>query len=148
MGAILSNWIVNAFSPDVTNLIGIYPNEVPFKIKISEGKDKPYFYKDGEGFNSKGVFIRVGSTKRVASFDEIQRMIRSHSSNDFESISIERDDLTFEYIENRFKEKGVRFDVYALSLIGKDNKYNNAALLLSDQNPTISKFAVFQGCIS
>lgn len=77
------------------------------------------------------VFIRVGSTKRVASFDEIQRMIRSHSSNDFELISIDRDDLTFEYIESRFKEKGVKFDVYAL-LIGKDNKYNNAALLLSD----------------
>uniref|UniRef100_Q0I123 HTH deoR-type domain-containing protein n=2 Tax=Histophilus somni TaxID=731 RepID=Q0I123_HISS1 len=72
-------------------------------------------------------------------------MIRSHSSNDFELISIDRDDLTFEYIESRFKEKGIKFDVYALSLIGKDNKYNNAALLLSDQNPTISKFAVFQG---
>ena len=142
---ILSNWVVNAFNPNVINLISIYPNEIPFKIKISEGKDKPYYYKDGEGFNSKGVFIRVGSTKRVASFDEIQRMIRSHSSNDFESISIDRDDLTFEYIESRFKEKGVKFDVYALSLIGKDNKYNNAALLLSDQNPTISKFAVFQG---
>lgn len=142
---ILANWLVNAFSPDVTNLIHIYSNEEPFKIKILEGKNKPYFYKDGEGFNSKGVFIRVGSTKRVTSFDEIQRMIRSHSSNDFESISIERDDLTFEYLESRFKEKGVRFDVYALSLIGKDNKYNNATLLLSDQNPTISKFAVFQG---
>ena len=142
---ILSNWVVNAFSPDVTNLIHIYPNEIPFKIKILSGKDKPYFYKDGEGFNSKGVFIRVGSTKRVASFYEIQRMIRSHSFNNFEAISIDRKDLTFEYLENRFKEKGTKFDMYALSLIGKDNKYNNAALLLSDQNPTISKFAVFQG---
>ena len=92
-----------------------------------------------------GVYVRVGSTKRVASFDEIQRMIRSHSSNDFERISIDRGDLTFEYIEKRFNEKGVKFDVYALSLIGKDNKYNQAALLLSDQNTTISKFAVFQG---
>ncbi|WP_246777992.1 AlbA family DNA-binding domain-containing protein [Mycoplasma zalophi] len=91
---ILSNWVVNAFSGDVTNLIHIFPNEEPFKIKILEGKNKPYYYKDGEGFNSKGVFIRVGSTKRVASDDEFQRMIRQHSSNDFESIKIERDDLT------------------------------------------------------
>ena len=98
---ILSNWAGNALSHDVTNLIHIYPNELPFKIKISSGKDKPYFYKDGEGFNSKGVYVRVGSTKRVASFDEIQRMIRSHSSNDFERISIDRGDLTFEYIEKR-----------------------------------------------
>lgn len=141
----LSNWVVNAFSPDVINLIYLYPNEVPFRIKILKGINKPYFYKDGEGFNSKGVYIRVGSTKRVASFDEIQRMIRQNTTNDFESISIIQDDLTFEYIENRFKEKGVKFDKYALSLIGKDSKYNNAALLLSDQNQTVSKFAVFQG---
>ena len=30
-------------------------------------------------------------------------------------------------------------------MIGKDGTYNNAALLLSDQNSSISKFAVFQG---
>ena len=142
---ILSNWIVNAFNPDVTNLIYIYPNETPFRIKIFKGKERPYFYKDGEGFNTKGVYVRVGSTKRPASFDEIQRMIRQHNQHDYERLLCHRDDLTFNYVENRFKEKGVLFDKYALSLIDKDDKYNNAALLLSDQNPTISKFAVFQG---
>ena len=142
---ILSNWIVNAFNPDVTNLIYIYPNETPFRIKIFKGKERPYFYKDGEGFNTKGVYVRVGSTKRLASFDEIQRMIRQHNQHDYDRLLCHRDDLTFNYVENRFKEKGVLFDKYALSLIDKDDKYNNAALLLSDQNPTISKFAVFQG---
>lgn len=142
---ILSNWIVNAFNPDVTNLIYIYPNETPFRIKIFKGKERPYFYKDGEGFNTRGVYVRVGSTKRLASFDEIQRMIRQHNQHDYERLLCHRDDLTFNYVENRFKEKGVLFDKYALSLIDKDDKYNNAALLLSDQNPTISKFAVFQG---
>ncbi|UYT07404.1 putative DNA binding domain-containing protein [Treponema denticola] len=142
---ILSNWIVNAFNPDVTNLIYIYPNETPFRIKIFKGKERPYFYKDGEGFNTKGVYVRVGSTKRLASFDEIQRMIRQHNQHNYERLLCHRDDLTFNYVENRFKEKGVLFDKYALSLIDKDDKYNNAALLLSDQNPTISKFAVFQG---
>ena len=142
---ILSNWIVNAFNPDVTNLIYIYPNETPFRIKIFKGEERPYFYKDGEGFNTKGVYVRVGSTKRLASFDEIQRMIRQHNQHDYERLLCHRDDLTFNYVENRFKEKGVLFDKYALSLIDKDDKYNNAALLLSDQNPTISKFAVFQG---
>ena len=142
---VLSNWLVNAFTPDVTNLIFIYPNELPFRIKIEEGPNKPYFYRNGDGFNSKGVYIRVGTTKRLASFDEIQRMIRQHKSNDFESISISQDNLTFKYIENRFDEKGIIFDKFALSLINKDGKYNYAALLFSDQNPTISKFAVFQG---
>lgn len=72
-------------------------------------------------------------------------MIRQHNQHDYERLLCHRDDLTFNYVENRFKEKGVLFDKYALSLIDKDDKYNNAALLLSDQNPTISKFAVFQG---
>ena len=125
---LLSNWIVNAFNPDVTNLIYIYPNETPFRIKILRGKERPYFYKDGEGFNTKGVYVRVGSTKRLASFDEIQRMIRQHSQHDYERLLCYREDLTFNYLENRFKEKGVLFDKYALSLIDKDNKYNNAAL--------------------
>ena len=142
---VLSNWLVNAFTPDVTNLVFIYPNELPFRIKIEEGPDKPYFYKNGDGFNSKGVYVRVGTTKRLASFDEIQRMIRQHKSNDFESISISQDNLTFKYIENRFEEKGIIFDKFALSLINREGKYNNAALLFSDQNPTVSKFAVFQG---
>lgn len=142
---VLSNWLVNAFTPDVTNLVFIYPNELPFRIKIEEGPDKPYFYRNGDGFNSKGVYVRVGTTKRLASFDEIQRMIRQHKSNDFESISISQDNLTFKYIENRFEEKGIIFDKFALSLINREGKYNNAALLFSDQNPTISKFAVFQG---
>ena len=142
---ILSNWIVSAFCPDVSNLIFVYPNEVPFRVKVLKGIEKPYFYKEGEGFNSKGVYIRIGSTKRLASFDEIQRMIRQYKSSDFESVQINRKDLTFNYIENRFNEGSIKFDKYALSLLNKNGRYNNAALLLSDQNPTISKFAVFQG---
>ena len=141
----ISNWIVNGFTPNVAHLIYVYPNEVPFRIKVLEGDDKPYFIKEGEGFNSKGVYIRVGSTKRVASFEEIQRMILQKKSHEFESISIGETKLTFTYIEQKFKEKGIQFDPYALSLIGKDGTYNNAALLLSDQNSSISKFAVFQG---
>jgi predicted HTH transcriptional regulator len=44
---ILSNWINNAFEPNVNHLIGIYPNERPFRIEVKSGKNKPYFYKDG-----------------------------------------------------------------------------------------------------
>lgn len=72
---ILSNWIFNAFYPEVIDLIQVFPNEIPFRILIKKGKEKPYFYKEGEGFHAKGVYIRVGSSKRVASFQEIQRMI-------------------------------------------------------------------------
>ena len=55
------------------------------------------------------------------------------------------ENLTFEYIKGKLLEKNIKFDEYGLQLRTKEGKYNNAALLLSDQNPTISKFAVFQG---
>lgn len=142
---ILSNWIFNAFYPEVIDLIQVFPNEIPFRILIKKGKEKPYFYKEGEGFHAKGVYIRVGSSKRVASFQEIQRMIFATKSHEYESLPCEKTNLTFQYLENKLEEKGITFDSYGLSLLDKEGKYNNAALLLSDQNPTISKFAVFQG---
>lgn len=43
---ILSNWICNAFEPNVSKLISIHPDEKPFKIKIKKGDTKPYYYKD------------------------------------------------------------------------------------------------------
>ena len=61
----LSNWISNAFCPDVSSLISVFSNDIPFKIIVKRGDNKPYFYKDGEGFNSKGVYIRIGSTKNM-----------------------------------------------------------------------------------
>ena len=55
------------------------------------------------------------------------------------------EELIFNYLKEKCNEKSIIFDLHGLSLLRKDGKYNNAALLLSDQNPTISKFAVFQG---
>ena len=37
---ILSNWICNAFEPNVSKLISIYPDEKPFRIKIKKGDTK------------------------------------------------------------------------------------------------------------
>ena len=55
------------------------------------------------------------------------------------------EELIFNYLKEKCNEKSIIFDLHGLSLLRKDGKYNNAALLLSDQNPTVSKFAVFQG---
>lgn len=140
----ISNWIFNAFYPNVTELIDIKIDEV-FRIEIKKGTNKPYYYKDGEGFNSKGVYIRVGSTKRLANYEEIQRMMIASKSQEYEKLVSENQDLTFEYAKKKLKENDIIFDVRGLSLLNPNGKYNNAALLLSDQNPTISKFAVFQG---
>ncbi|PID67091.1 MAG: transcriptional regulator [Fusobacteriales bacterium] len=141
---LLNNWIFNAFSPSVAEYIFLEVDET-FKIVVKKGNDKPYFYKAGEGFNAKGVYIRIGSSKRLASFEEIQRMIMAKKSNLFETLSCDRNNLTFNYVKMKLEKVGIKFDVKGLSLVNSDGRYNNAALLLSDQNPTISKFAVFQG---
>ena len=140
----ISNWIFNAFYPSVINLIEIKIGEV-FTISVKKGVNKPYYYKDGEGFNSRGVYIRVGSTKRLASYEEIQRMMKACKSQEYEKLLSENQNLTFEYVKMKLREKGIVFDLRGSSLLNADGKYNNAALVLSDQNPTISKFAVFQG---
>ncbi len=51
----------------------------------------------------------------------------------------------FNYATNIFLKKGLVFDLYGLLLYIPEKEFNNAALCLSDQNPTITKFAVFQG---
>lgn len=93
--AILSNWIANAFSPNVSDLITVFPEKKPFEIVVRKRTEKPYFFKDGEGFNAKGVYVRVGSSKRVASYDEIQRMMFSSMTHGFEKMPCGRNDLTF-----------------------------------------------------
>lgn len=72
---ILNNWIANAFRPETTGLILADPNTTPFVISVSAGTNKPYYYTDGEGFNSKGVYVRNGSSKRRASGSEVRRMM-------------------------------------------------------------------------
>ena len=141
---LISNWIFSAFYPSVIHLIEIKTDDV-FTISVKKGTNKPYYYKDGEGFNAKGIYIRVGSTKRLANYEEIQRMMIDSKSGEYEKLTSENQNLTFEYVRMKLGEKGIKFDPKGSSLFNTDGKYNYAALLLSDQNPTISKFAVFQG---
>ena len=53
--------------------------------------------------NSRGVYIRVGSTKRVASYDEITRMVKMRYAHEYETRLCNRDDLTFDYLKKKIK---------------------------------------------
>ncbi|EIE40010.1 hypothetical protein MCANUF31_01876 [Mycoplasmopsis canis UF31] len=59
----LSNWIFDAFSPNATNLIQILPNEIPFKIKVLEGKNKPYFLKKEKVLIPKEFLLGLAAQK-------------------------------------------------------------------------------------
>ena len=142
----LNNWMATAFRPEVTGLIMVDPNSTPFLISISAGSNKPYYYTDGEGFNSKGVYIRNGSSKRRASDSEVRRMMNRHIAKSFDGEKIGPDNLSFDYVTKVFAELGKKFDIIALDFKkNSTDPYNNAALIVSDANPFVSKLAIYDG---
>lgn len=145
---ILANWITDAFLPEVRGLIEVYPNSTPFKIIVRPGNEKPYYYtKKGTGLNTKGIYVRIGSTKRLASEEEIRRMIYSSERSSFETTDSGMNDLTFESYKSELLKQGKEFDENSLRIKHKDNKenYNQTGLILSDQNIYETKLAVYNG---
>lgn len=142
----LMNWVATAFRPEITGLVMIEPNEIPFKVTISADVNKPYYYTDGEGLNSKGVYIREGSSKRRASDAEIRRMMNRHIANSFDGESSKFSKLNFKSAQSVFEDLSLEFNEIALNFRKNNNEhYNNAGLIVSDQNPFISKLAVYSG---
>ena len=130
---------------DVIGLIFVDPTAEAFTIRVSAGENKPYYYTDGEGFNLKGVWIRVGSTKRRASDEEIKRMMISSVSHLFEQQLTQHTDLDFNYTAKRLSSLGKEFSESGLEIRKPGENYNNARLILSEANPFVTKVAVFEG---
>lgn len=73
-------------------------------------------------------------------------MIQQNSGNDeFDSEEARKQNLTFDNLENRAKQRKIKFSPKALRMLNNSHLYNNAALLVSDQNPYVAKAAVYQG---
>lgn len=143
---LITEWINNAFNTSVHEFIKIKVTDEAFGIHIKKGDKPPYYYKEGEGFNLKGIYIRVGSSKRRADDDEVRRMLKAQVADEFDSQPIKNDKtLSFQYLRDKLSELGIDFDKNGLRLLSVNKKYNNNALLLSDQNPFCTKIAVIDG---
>ena len=142
----ISDWIHSAFNVPVQKFVTIEVSAQNFAIHIKQGDKPPYYYKDGEGFNSKGIYIRNGSSKRRATDDEVRRMLKAQVANEFESepSSVQKS-LTFHYLQDKLLDNNIVFDSKGLRLQNIDNQYNNGALLLSEQNSRVTKIAVIDG---
>lgn len=141
---ILSNWVNSAFYPIPFGLIEILPNEPVFTVKISAGNNKPYAI-DKQGFDSNGVYIREGSHAVKASNELIKRMQQQNlGDGTFDSSISNQQNLTFDAAHRIFEKLDRRFDENSLRILSKSN-YNNAALLISEQNPFNAKVAVYDG---
>lgn len=73
-------------------------------------------------------------------------MLQQNIGNDeFDSEMSPNQDLSFRSLQGRANYKDVEFNIKALHMLKESDVYNNAAFLVSDQNPTITKVAIYQG---
>lgn len=144
--SLISDWIHSAFNVAVHKFITLDISDNHFAIRIKKGDQPPYYYKDGEGFNSKGIYIRNGSSKRRATDDEVRRMLKAQVANEFESEPIDNQrHLTFNYLKDKLLDTNIAFDPKGLRLQNSYNQYNKGAFLLSEQNNRVTKIAVIDG---
>jgi len=142
----ISEWINNAFNTTMQELIKLDVTPNTFSIHIKKGKKPPYYFKNGEGFNAKGVFIRSGSSKRQATDEEIRRMLTYQVADEFESQSAQiKQSLVFQQLQDKLLDNDIIFDKKSLRLLDTNGDYNNGALILSEQNPFVTKIAVVDG---
>lgn len=127
-------------------LIEVRPNDDIFTVIVNSGPEKPYYYTDGQGMNTKGIYIRLGSTKRRASDDEVRNMIFRSSRKPFDTESSPFQNLSFSHLVNKLTGGNLEFDTGSLRLKDTNGSlYNNAANILSDQGKCYTKLAVYNG---
>ena len=115
------------------------------RIKISEGCEKPYYWKE-KGLKEGGVFIRRGPNSIPASDSLIVQMIRESQSTPYESMPSLEQNLTFEYASDIFEHAGLKFEIPQMQSLGlmDGEMYTNLAFMLSDQFSQGIKMAVFE----
>lgn len=73
-------------------------------------------------------------------------MINRHIANSFDSEKINLNNLKFEYVKSVFEKEKTPFDMIGLDFKKNlEDQFNNAAWIMSDENPFVSKAAVYNG---
>ncbi len=142
------NWISTAFYPNPRTLISLsYNEDNVYVIKIKKGIEKPYYLLK-YGLKPSGVYIRVGRSKRQAEPAEIKRLVvdgMNAFGQSYEDVVSSKQDLTFTdfAIFAKYNNLDIENKEITLGLKNTDGLYTNLGLLLSDQNPYVVKFAVY-----
>ena len=146
----LSGMIREGIIGNLTTYTDIEIKEIDKKdvieLHITSAPEKPYYLAD-KGLKSSGVYIRHGSSTIQATDEIIRKMLIESSKKSFEEEISNVQELTFDYANEIFKKRNIEFSnekFKSLKMI-TDNKFNNLALLLSDQNPYTVKCAIFDG---
>ena len=126
----IENQINDSIKPQPFYNIVLNPNKT-ISVFVEKGSNTPYFY------NGKAYKRNHTSTVEV-DVVELKRLILAGNNQTFDQVECGRNDLTFSSLEEQLKKKiGIdKVDESVLKTLGllTDKGFNNAALLLSDQN--------------
>ena len=149
---IISAIITDKISPRCVSFVKQYHEELKGKdiirIEIKKG-DKLYYIKK-YGMSENGCFIRIGSSCKSLTPDEIQdRFIKSLTIKETNIIDIPstKNDLTFKILKNYLISNNNHisdntfFDNY--HLLTRDGKFNYLAEILADKNDIVINVATF-----
>lgn len=98
--------------------------------------------------NSKGCFIRVGSSVESLTENQIMEYYSKRTKNSLSNIVSPTQKLSFSQLKIYYEEKGFQINdnfLQQLNLIMDDGKYNYVAYLLSDNNGISMKIATYFG---
>lgn len=142
----LSNWVRDAFYPNVSGLLqyGFNEDDV-FFIEVSQGLEKPYYLKE-KGPKPSGVYVRIGSTSRMATESEILLMLLDSRRYSYEEDVSDEQELTFNSFNDSCDRNGLTHEdrnLRSLRMINKEGKYTNLAFMMSDQSDIVVKFAKY-----
>ncbi len=144
--------------------VGILPNPqeyVNVSAKLEEGKwiievnvnkGKSLYYIGKFGRSSKGCYIRVGTSCRNMTEEQIEReYIKTLRIPKMTIVEMKspREDLTFDEFKTILSYKHIHYNEQSFEqnfyLKNEDDKYNYLAYLLSDQNSISIKVCKFKG---
>ena len=142
----ISNWIRDVFYPNVSSLLRYHFNkDGVFVIEVNQGIEKPYYLKE-KGPKPSGVYVRIGTTSRMATESEILLMLLDSKKYSYEEDVSNEQDLTFRFFNDICDENHIPHEernLRSLRMIDKDGKYTNLGFMMSDQSDIVVKFAKY-----
>ncbi len=148
----ISDFITDQISPRCVSFVKQFHevNEGKDLIHIEVSKGDKLFYIKKYGMSENGCYIRVGSSCKSLTYEEIQdRFIKSLMAKDTNIIDIpsRRHDLSFQILKNYLlsNHNHISDDTFLdnYHLLTKDGKYNYLAEILSDNNDIVINVATF-----
>ncbi|MDE6407968.1 MAG: putative DNA binding domain-containing protein, partial [Anaeroplasmataceae bacterium] len=149
----IADIISNGILPNPQELIEVSAKyeagKMIIEVKVSKGDSLYYIKKYGR--SSKGCYIRVGTSCRSMTEQQIENKFGSIylSNNDITQIESNRTKLSFKQLKIYYGEKKFHLsdDTFEdnLDLKTRNGKYNLLAELLSDENRISIKIARFRG---